>query len=248
MRSNENFILLFPDIPFMKPKKPAAFTVDSLEKEGNFFLLTVKPAAGSKFKFSPGQFVKIYLDAKFREFEPFSFFSAPEEKKIQFMFDMASQFKKELSGKKKGSKIYLEGPYGDFTVSKSPTHSVLICRGLGLIPLSSIGKSLIDSKKKLNIFILYENTDRKDILNEARLVEFDKHKQANILMTLLNERPLEWPGKIGPITMEMISEFVSGAKSKDYYICGPATFVNRIKATLLEMGVPEKKINTEPWE
>jgi len=229
----------------MKAKKPAAATVVSLEKEGEFYLLTVKPPP--RFKFKPGQFVKLYLDAKLKEFEPFSFFSAPEEKTVQFTFDSNSQFKANLAKKKKGSKIYIEGPYGEFTTSKTPTHSVLICKGLGLIPISSIGKSLIDNKKKLNIYILYENLDRKEIMNEERLVEFDKHAQVNILMTLLNERPLEWPGKIGPITAETIAGFVSGPKAKDYYICGPATFVNRITDTLKELKVPEKKIHSEAW-
>jgi glycine betaine catabolism B len=230
----------------MKPKKPVACTVSSMEQEGKFFLLTVK--FPPRFRFKAGQFVKIYLDAKGKDFEPFSFFSAPEEKKIQFMFDTASEFKQRLSQKKKGAKLYMEGPYGDFAVSKKPSHSVLLCRGLGLIPLSSIGKSLIDQKKKLNIYLLYENMDRKEILNEARLVEFDKHKQVNILMTLLNERPMDWPGKIGPITAEMISEFVPKPKGKDYYICGPPTFVNRMLALLGELGVPKKKISAEPWD
>lgn len=230
----------------MKSKKPVACTVSSMEQEGNFYLLTVK--CPPRFKFKPGQFVKLYLDAKSKDFEPFSFFSAPEEKKTQFMFDTSSEFKQNLSKKKKGSKLYIEGPYGDFTVSKKPGHSVLLCRGLGLIPISSVGKSLIDKKKKLSIYILYENMDRKEILNEQRLVEFDKHKQVNILMTLLNERPLDWPGKIGPISAEMIKEFVPKTREKDYYICGPSTFVNRMLAILEELKVPKKRISTEPWD
>jgi len=230
----------------MKTKKPVAATVDSLLQEGDFCLLTIKPPLN--FRFMPGQFVKIYLDSKLKEFLPFPFFSAPEEKKVLFMFGPNSPFKQKLAAKKKGSKIYIEGPYGEFTVSKTPSNSVLICKGLGVIPISSIGKSLTDNKKKLNIYLLYENMDRSDIMNEERLVEFDKHKQVNLLMTLLNERPMEWPGKIGPITAEMIKEFVPGHRAKDYYICGPATFVNRIIDTLKELKVPQKRISSEQWD
>ncbi|MBD3398416.1 hypothetical protein GF412_04295 [Candidatus Micrarchaeota archaeon] len=230
----------------MKKKKPVACTVSSLEQEGNFYLLTAKRP--TRFKFKPGQFVKLYLDGKSNEFEPFSFFSAPEEKGLQFMFNTSTLFKEKLSKKKKGSKIYIEGPYGDFTISKKPDHSVLLCRGLGLIPLSSIGKSLIEKRKKLNIYLLYENMDRKEILNEERLLEFDKHKQVNLLMTLLNERPMEWPGKIGPITAEMLEDFVPSPRKKEYYICGPSTFVNRMLAILEELKIPKKRISTEPWD
>ncbi len=230
----------------MKTKKRILSTVASLEQEGEFYLLRVKPK--STFRYIAGQFVKIYLDAKSKEFEPLSFFSAPEEKEILFMFRASSPFKTALTEKKNGSRIYLEGPYGDFTVSKTPTNSVLLCKGMGLIPISSIGKSLIDHKKKFSIYILYENLERKDIVDEERLVEFDKDKQVNILMTLLNERPMEWPGKLGPITADMIAEFVPSPKVKDYYICGPATFVNRITDILGELKVPKKRIRSEQWD
>ena len=231
----------------MKTKKPVAATVASLEQEGDFYLLTVKPA-GRGFKFKPGQFAKIYLDSKLKEFEPFSFFSAPEEKKVQFMFDVGTPFRKLLAKKKKSSKVCLEGPYGEFTTPKAPTHSVLICQGMGLVPISSIGKSLIDNKEKLKIYIFYESMDRGDIVNEQRLIDFAKHKQVNVLMTLLNERPMDWPGKIGPLSAAMIADSVPGVKSKDYYVCGPATFVNRILETLKELGVPEKRIHSEAWD
>ena len=230
----------------MKKKKPVAATVASLEKEGDFYLLTIKPP--TRFKFQPGQFVKMYSDSELKNFAVLSFFSAPKEKKVQFMFDASTPIKRGLAVMEKGSKIYIEGPYGEFSVSRTPTHSVLFCKGMGLVPISSIAKSLIDKKKKLNIYILYENMDRKDIVGEERLKEFERHKQANILMTLLNERPMDWPGKIGPLSADMIEGFVPGLNSKDYYLCGPAAFANRIKDTLLEMKVPEKRIKIEPWE
>jgi NAD(P)H-flavin reductase len=231
----------------MKKKKPVPFTVTSIKREGAFYLLGVKPPSGRRFSYKPGQFVKIFPDAKSEEFEPFSIFSAPEEKEILFMFDVASPIKSALSQKAKGSKIYVEGPYGEFTASKAPSNSVLLCKGLGLIPISSIGKSLIDNKKKLNIYILYENLTRNEVLNEERLLEFDKDKQVNILMTLLNERPAGWPGKIGEISAPMIEEFVPNAKAKEFYVCGPSAFVNRITALLREMGVPAKRVKAEPW-
>jgi len=231
----------------MAKKKPAPFTVSSIQREGSFYILSVRPAPGKRFSYRPGQFVKIFPDSSLNSFEPFSIFSAPEEKEILFMFDVKSPVKSALSQKSKGSKIYIEGPYGEFTVSKTPTHSVLICKGLGLIPLSSIGKSLIDNRKKLSIFILYENLTRDEVLNEERLLEFDKHKQVNILMTLLNERPVDWPGKIGEISAPMIKEFVPNAKAKEFYICGPSAFVNRIIALLRDMGVPAKRAKAEAW-
>lgn len=231
----------------MGKKKPVAFTITSLKREGMFYILGAKPAPGKRFSYKPGQFVKIFPDSSLKQFEPFSIFSAPEEKELLFMFDVASPVKSALSQMRKGSKIYIEGPYGEFTVSKSPTHSVLICKGLGLIPISSIGKSLIDHKKKLKIYILYENPTRREVLNEERLLEFDKDPQVNILMTLLNERPAGWPGKIGEISAPMIGGFVPNPKAREYYVCGPSAFVNRINALLRELGVPAGRVKSEGW-
>ncbi|MBN2121719.1 FAD-dependent oxidoreductase [Candidatus Micrarchaeota archaeon] len=231
----------------MGKKAPREFTVASLKREGIFYIMGLKPGPRVRFSYKAGQFVKIFLEKDSGEFEPFSIFSAPSEKELLFMFDVGSQIKSALSQKAKGAKVYLEGPYGDFTVSKSPGHSVLICKGLGLIPISSIGKALIEHKKNFNIYILYENLTRNEIVNEARLIEFDKHKQVNILMTLLNERPAEWPGKIGEISAPMVEEFVPSAKAKEFYVCGPPSFVNRILDLLKEMGVPESRIKSEAW-
>lgn len=231
----------------MSKKAPREFTVASLKREGGFYIMGLKPGPRARFSYKPGQFVKIFVEKDSEEFEPFSIFSAPSEKELLFMFNVSSPIKSALSQKGKGAKVYLEGPYGDFTVSKTPGDSVLICRGLGLIPISSIGKALIEHKKKLNIYILYENLARSEIVNEDRLIEFDKHKQVNILMTLLNERPAEWGGKIGEISEGMVDEFVPKAKAKEFYVCGSPSFVNRILDLLKEMGVPEKKIKSEAW-
>jgi NAD(P)H-flavin reductase len=244
---NETFILVFFDSHPMGKKAPREFTVESLKREGSFYLMGLKPGRGVRFSYKAGQFVKIFLEKDSEEFEPFSIFSAPSEKELLFMFDVGSPIKSALSQKGKGAKVYLEGPYGEFTVSKTPKDSVLICKGLGLIPISSIGKELIEHKKKLNIYIICQNLARSEIVNEARLVEFDRHKQVNILMTLLNERPAEWPGKIGGVSAPMIEEFVPKAKTKEFYLCGPPAFVNRILELLMEMGVPESKVKSEAW-
>ncbi len=230
----------------MAKKKPSACTITSLKKEGEHYILTMKFPKG--FKFKAGQFVKLYLDSKLSSFEPFSFFSAPEEKEARFMFKPSSPFKQSLAEKKKGTKLYFEGPYGDFTILTKPSSSVLLCKGLGLIPISSIGKSLIEKRKKLEIYLLYENRDRSEVLNEKRLREFDNHKRVNILMTILNERPMDWPGKVGQISKEMLKSFVPRPRTKDYYICGPSTFVNRMNTILSEMRVPKKRIKSEPWD
>jgi NAD(P)H-flavin reductase len=232
---------------FMGKMKPHEFSVASLKREGSFYIMGLKPGPRVRFSYKAGQFVKIFLKKDSEEFEPFSIFSAPSEKELLFMFDVASPIKSALSQKGKGAKVYLEGPYGEFKVSKSPGHSVLICKGKGLIPISSIGKALIEHKKKLSIYVLYENLARSEIVNEARLIEFDKHKQVNILMTLLNERPAEWPGKIGEISASTIGEFVPNAKAKEFYVCGSPSFVNRILELLKEMGVAESKIKSEAW-
>ena len=68
-----------------------------------------------------------------------------------------------------------------------------------------------------------------------------------MLLTLLNEKPQDWKGKTGPIDKEMVRDFVSSVKTKDYYVCGPSAFVNRILVLLSEMGIPQKNIRSELW-
>jgi NAD(P)H-flavin reductase len=221
-------------------------SISSVEKEGNFLLVKMKLPTGKKISFKPGQFVKVHFCEKTDRFEAISFFSSPEEKELSFLVNTIGPVKEELATKKKGDHVCLEGPFGDFFLSARPADSVLICKGMGISPIHSIAKTLLANTRK-DVYILYESLMREDIAGEKELAEIAKSKNATVLLTLLNEQPQDWKGKTGPIEKQMIREVVDSPKTKDYYVCGPSAFVNRILVLLSEMGIPEKNISSEPW-
>ncbi|MEM4272286.1 MAG: FAD-dependent oxidoreductase [Candidatus Bilamarchaeaceae archaeon] len=221
-------------------------SISSIEKEGNFLLIKLKPPAGRKLSFKAGQFVKVHFCLKSDRFEAISFFSSPEDKDILFLVNTAGPVKEEFTTKKKGDVVCVEGPFGDFHISQRPADSVLLCKGMGIAPIHSIAKTILSNTRK-EVYILYENLVRNDIAGEKALAELAKNKSAHILFTLLNEQPMDWKGKTGMIDKQMIREVVDSPKTKEYYVCGPSAFVNRILVTLSEMGIPQKSIRSEPW-
>jgi NAD(P)H-flavin reductase len=221
-------------------------SVSSVEKQGNFLLIKMKPAPGKKCTYKAGQFVKVHFCEKTDRFEAISFFSSPEDKDILFLVNTIGPVREELATKKKGDSVCVEGPFGDFALSARPNDSVLICKGMGVAPIHSIAKAILENTRK-DVYLLYESLMRSDIAGENELAEIAKSKNAKVILTLLNEQPQEWKGKTGPIEKGMIREVVDSPKTKDYYVCGPSAFVNRILVILSEMGIPEKNINSEPW-
>ncbi len=221
-------------------------SISSVEKQGNFLLIKMKPPTGKKVTFKAGQFVKVHFCEKTDRFEAISFFSSPEDKEIQFLVNTIGPVKEELATKKKGDSVCVEGPFGDFHISARPADTVLICKGMGVAPIHSIAKTLLANTRK-DVYILYESLLRQDVAGEKELAEIAKSKNAKVLITLLNEQPMDWKGKTGPIEKQMVREAVDSPKTKEYYVCGPSAFVNRILVMLSEMGIPEKNINSEPW-
>lgn len=221
-------------------------SIASIEKEGNFLLIKMKPPTGKKCSYKAGQFVKVHFCEKSDRFEAISFFSSPEDKDILFLVNTIGPVKEEFTTKKKGDALCVEGPFGDFVLSARPADTVLICKGMGVAPIHSIAKTLL-AKTRKDVYILYESLVRADIAGEKALEEIAKSKNAKVVLTLLNEQPMDWKGKTGPIEKQMIREVVDSPKTKDYYVCGPSAFVNRMLVLLSEMGIPEKNIRSEPW-
>ena len=61
------------------------FKVKSVHMHGEFRTLTGTPQ--KKFKFSAGQFAKVYPSARSKDFVVLSFYSAENEKDVQFLFN-----------------------------------------------------------------------------------------------------------------------------------------------------------------
>ena len=120
------------------------------------------------FRFVPGQFIEITLN---KETYPFSIASSPKEKDLMITTRMrASKFKNSLKKLKIGSRVKIDGPFGQFILHKNKNiPAVFLAGGIGITMPRSIIKNHPDRK----IILFYSNRKQKDaaFLEELKKLE-----------------------------------------------------------------------------
>ncbi len=232
-------------------------------------VISLSPAAaairllleGKEFHFQPGQYVQVELELKESEHfklherylkiqkRTFSLSSSPNEKKyLEFTIKsikegfISTYFVKHL---KKGDKIKIRGPMGNFIFSEGETRPniLFLAAGSGISPLMSMLRYITEKKIKVNIDLLYSNKTEEEILwkkeIEARAKE-NKHMKHLFTLTQQN-----WSGRIGRIDREIIQQHIKEKENTDFYICGTRSFVRAMEAILHELQVNESQIKKE---
>jgi len=222
------------------------FKVKSTKTHGQFCTLTASPE--KKFSFSAGQFAKVFLAPASADFAVLSFYSAEGGKDVQFLFHpQEGGIKDSLSRLKGGEKIYVDGPLGVFKLRSSSSSKVFFAKKAGIAPICSMVRTLLSKKSRPKIYVFSENLSREEIPDEQELRACAKEKGVFLSISLINQKPLGWDGKMGEFSSDDITKNVKDYGEAQYYLCGPVPFVNRMRAILNELRVQEKNIFFEQW-
>lgn len=148
-----------------------------------------------------------------------------------------------------GDTLELTAPFGRFTFSGSEHDSVvLIGGGVGITPLMSILRALVDTAWKNDIYFLYSCRSTKDFIFRDELNDIQQ-RNANLHLVVTLSRTLEDVEGFhrGRITRELIANSVPGITDKKVYICGTPEMAKAIKEMLQELGVPKNAIALEAF-
>lgn len=182
--------------------------------------------------FKPGQWFLVFQEISGEEAKkPFSFSSSPTEADhIEFTKRITdSDFSKALDNIKKGDKLKVKLPYGNFTFEGEEKKIGLLSAGIGITPFRSICKNATDKKLSTNIVMLYGSRDPNNIVFKE---DFDSMQEENpnlkVINTLTcpNPRELGWEGCCGYIDKAMIEREVPDYKERVFFVCGPPDMVS----------------------
>ena len=146
----------------------------------------VKPAG---FHYSPGQFVQIAIPSiSIFEFHPVSLSSAPHEEYVTMhLRDRGDWTHKlvQLTDNKTSTAVWMQGPYGSLSVDIHDTHRyqmvLLLCAGIGVTPIQSIGKAILYDHQHQNRPLRYMNmvwvVRDMNIVNDLPPLGFDCNDQ-----------------------------------------------------------------------
>jgi len=202
-----------------------------------------------KLAFKPGQFffVGIMIDGQERT-KHFSFSNSPtEEGFIEFTKRLTgSDFSNALDKLKPGDKAKIKAPQGSFTFTGEYQRIAFLSGGIGITPIRSIAKFVVDKGLGTDMVLLYGNNAEQDIIFKQDFDQMaDKKGNFRVVYTLTSKDidKNKWQGRLGYIDADMIKEEIPDYKERIFFICGPPAMVEVLNSTLkdeldiLEQGI-----------
>ena len=236
--------------PLFMLRRP--YRVAAVRRErGDAWTLAMAPDGHSGFRFSPGQFGWLTLwGSPFKiTGHPFSFLSsaAAADGRVDMTIRNLGDFTGAVHKVPVGRRVYLDGPYGAFTIGNPADMHVLIAGGIGVTPMMSMIRTLADRGDKRPVILLYASRDWESITFREELEALEARLNLTVVHVLQNSEP-GWTGERGYITAEMFKRHLPPPYgTHEYFICGPDVMMDAIERALKELGVPLSKYHSERY-
>ena len=236
--------------PLFMLRRP--YRVSEVRKErGDTSTLVMQPDGHPGFRFSPGQFGWLTLwGSPFKiTGHPFSFSSsaAVTDGRVEMSIRNLGDFTSEIHKVPVGQRVYLDGPYGAFTIGNPADMHVLIAGGIGVTPMMSMIRTLADRGDTRPVILLYGSRDWESITFREELEALKARLNLTVVHVLANP-PAGWTGEQGFITAEMFKRHLPPPYADhEYFICGPDVMMDAIEKALGELNVPLSKYHSERY-
>lgn len=225
----------------MLQKKYKSTVITVLNPFDGIYTVEFKANKG-KFKYLPGQFLHLALDAEYDgagqwpESRCFSMQSSPEEENIRITYAVKGNFTRLMEKYLQvGMEVWLKLPYGDlFQQNHSKDKTVFIAGGTGVTPFLS----------------LFTHASFKEYKSPCVYLGF-RSMEFNIYGDELKSLPngslsVFYQDTDGILDIDKI--FKENGVTANYFISGPPTMIKSFKYYLFEKGVEKCNVLTDDWE
>ena len=211
----------------------------------------MQPDGHSGFHFRPGQFgwLSVWGSPFKITGHPFSFSSsaAVTDGRVEMSIRDSATSRARFDKIPVGQRVYLDGPYGAFTIGNPADMHVLIAGGVGITPMMSMIRTLADRGDKRPVILLYGSKDWESITFREELEELKERLNLTVVHVLANP-PADWTGEKGFISAEMFKHHLPAPyAAHEYFICGPGVMMDAIEKAFGEMRVPISKYHSERY-
>lgn len=209
----------------------------------------------TQFSFLPGQYIRMTLDIKNPDERGnprfFTIASSPTEEDYVMITTrvIKSAFKKTLLDLVPGTKVKLDGPFGNFVLNEEDKNPrIFLAGGIGITPFRSMVVYAHDKKLAIpmTLFASSSRTDDTVYFDELKKVEEELLDFRYIVtVTKPEESKIKWNGETGRIDEEKLRKYTDNVSEPVYYISGPNAFVTAMHELVKGLGVDPQKIKTE---
>ncbi len=229
--------------------------IEVIQERGSSVTLVLEPTKGSVFRFQPGQFAWLTIwDSPFADSEhPFSISSSAEDRQqIRFTIRELGDFTSKVKNIQIGEKVYVDGPYGSFSVDRHPSAQafVFIAGGVGITPIMSSLRTLADRGDRRPLLLLYANKTWDSIIFREELENLKARLNLKIVHVLENP-PEKWDGEQGFITEEILKKYLPADLQPNHtevFLCGPVLMMNALEKALEKIGLPAGDLHSERFD
>jgi len=200
--------------------------------------------------FKAGQFLSVSLKPE-KEFKRYlSVSSSPTEGFIEFTKKITdSEFSKLLDSLKPQDTLRMQYPFGKFTLDDPQAKIAFLSGGIGITPIRSICKYVVDKKLDTDIVLLYANRSIKDIVFKEDFALMQKQYAKLKVSHVLSEPAPGFKCCVGRIDLQVIINEIPDYAQRKFYLCGPPAMVEAMRKILSEeLFLPKENIITENFQ
>lgn len=206
-------------------------------------VLDVPDHCSSRFVYEAGQFLTLRVTVDGQELRRcYSMSSAPLEDDLQITVKrdpggLVSNWLNDTAAE--GAEIHAAPPEGRFVLRDNGDAVVAFAGGSGITPIMSLARTaLARSSRPVRLF--YANRSRDAVIFADALSRLAADHPGRLVTTL------HFDDESGVVSAAAITAFLGAQPSAaDYYICGPAPFMDTVEAALLGAGAPRDRVHLE---
>ena len=236
----------------MRSGKRAYLVDEVVPVAGNAIRVRLRAYGHAGLPFQAGQFawMKIGTSPFVFEEHPFTIASTAERPDVkEFTIKALGDFSELLLGMRPGRRVYLDGPYGQFTVDGiRSTGFVFIAGGVGVTPMLSILHTLADRGDRGSHLLVMAAHTPDDLIGRSEFDALRRRLSLRVVEVVAKPSP-GWAGEVGRIDAALLARVLPRrARHLDFYLCGPPRMVVTVGQLLRIRGIRARRIQTEQFD
>lgn len=216
------------------PNEIKAKIKEIIQRNYNVKSFRLEPSETVDYKAGQFLLVKLKNDPLLKRYLSIS--SSPTEKGyLEFTKKLTpSDFSKTLDNLRVGDEVTIQYPFGKFVLDEDYSKIAFLSGGIGITPIRSICKYVVDKNLGSDIVLVYANRSVRDVVFKEDFNAMAKNYSNLKVAHVLCETEPGFKCTVGRINAQVIKNEVLDYRERKFYLCGPPQMVEAMRKILAE--------------